>query len=270
MKCTHQSDKTLAKLSPRLKKYAELLATGLHSKLQAAIKAGFTPGTSDKTSYRWIGDTREDSFYPHLYDYYEKLNIKNLRKFEAKTESITRELGLIAFSDVSRFIDLPSETYEDKCILAKKVQTAHFIQEQYEAYRQDKVTHDQDKRRKKPIHAVAPSPEQIKLLTWFKFELAEKEQHDLMFWTGYSRGSIRLKNREEIPAELLPCIAEISETREGIRVKLHDKMKALDMLAKIMKLYDADKGDGEAVSKIQSVNIFVNGSKSTLLLDEPE
>ncbi len=270
MKVIKQSGKTLAQMSPRLKKYAELLATGLYHKTQCAVKAGYPVTTAEAKSYRWIADTRDDSFYPALYDYYHKLYQKNLRRFDANIDSITRELSLIAFSDITKYVDLPSESNEEKSILARKVQTAFHIVEAWKSYEKAKKFYDtkQDKRKREPEPPDLPTDAQIRLLNWFQDELDERQQNNLMFWVNYVRGSVRIKNREEIPEDLLPAIAEVHETRDGIRVKLYDKLGALDKLAKIRKLYDIEDKDNDNIAKIEHVSIYVNGTRSNLLSED--
>jgi hypothetical protein len=81
----------------------------------------------------------------------------------------------------------------------------------------------------------------------------------------FSPGStVKLKAYEDIPEELLPAIASIKETRDGIEIKLHNKLEALDRLARILKLYD-DPQVGDKPTTIETLNVIVNGTKSSLL-----
>lgn len=264
----------------KLVRYAEILATGLFSCAEAARRAGYKSSTADKCAYAWLGKTREDSEYPNLWDYYNKLRKENLREFDIEVDTIARELALIAFSDVTRFVDLPSKSYEEKARLAwameEAVNKVAFYPDEVVAYQRDLAQYNRDceiqdssnsKGRKRkliqPREPKEPTPTQVKLFDdWVAMN--EEERSDLMFWKHYRAGSVRLKNREEIPAALTPCVAEISETKDGIRVKLYDKIGALDKLARFKKMYEEEKPEGEGGHVVKEINIIVNGSKSTL------
>lgn len=79
-----------------------------------------------------------------------------------------------------------------------------------------------------------------------------------------SRESIRVRYREDIPKDLIPSIASIKETKDGIEVKLHSKMDALDKLARITKLFNQEPAD--EVPFGGEINIHVKGTKSPLML----
>lgn len=255
-------------------RFAEILAKGIYSVAEAARQAGYKQSVADGRAYQWLGKTREASEYPVLWDYYEKLRRENLREFDITAESIARELALIGFSDLTRFIDLPRKEYENKSILAQETEVAVWSVETYrerlEAYEQAIEKQAQQKRgRKAKLTRPKPPTEKDHRLHTMYAELSEEERRELMVWKNYRAGSIRLKNREEIPEALLPALAEISETKDGIRIKLHDKISALDKLAKWRKMYAADnEEDGGAGRIVTEINLTVNGTRSTLLQEE--
>jgi phage terminase small subunit len=51
-------------------------------------------------------------------------------------------------------------------------------------------------------------------------------------------GTLQVRNTAELPAEKRTAIAMIREGREGIEVKTHDKVKALELLGKHLGLFD--------------------------------
>lgn len=239
MKPKKVSEKTLAELPRKLIRYAELLATGTLSITQAALQAGYKHSVADKVAYQWLGKTREESQYPHLWDYYEKLRTDNLRLYGVTIDSVVNELRTIAFSDITAYIDLPSIEDQKREALIERIQHA-----------QNKV-----------FVGMADELEE---------ELVEKYPDDkldeLIAISRMRPGStIRLKSREEIPKELLPAIAEIHETREGIRVKLHNKLDALDKLARWLKMYQGEKDSQDEPIKSVEINLNVNGSRSRLM-----
>lgn len=52
---------------------------------------------------------------------------------------------------------------------------------------------------------------------------------------------------DELPPEKLPAIAGIKTTQTGVEVKLHDKVKALELIGKYLSLFDgaAEQGQSE-------------------------
>jgi len=230
----------------KLIRYAEILAKGIYSKAEAARQAGYSQSVAHKLAWRWIGDTRQESEMPVLFDYYEKLRKKNLREFDITAETISRELALIGFSDISKFTEMPSKDFYQKSLIAKNT---------------DKALKQLGKSSYEKL-----SLEDQKLVDHYN-SLSEDAKIELMIWKEYKAGSIRLKHADEIPASLMPCIAEICETREGLKIKLHDKIAALDKLAKWQRMYD-DRVEDLAKSTVKEINITVNGSKSTIKVDE--
>lgn len=262
-----QVDKPLDKLSIRLKKYAEILSEGTHSMMQAAILAGFSPTVGDRQAFKWIGRTEETSQYPALFHYYTELYKKNQRLFEATKQNVIKELALLAYSDITRFVDLPSKTYEDKQMRAQLIEQACNAVHVYGQWQKDIKTWQDRTSKKKgsaPDEPKRPTYKQMNIVEEFQL-MEDEERLNVMFWRDYRKGSITVKNREDIPKELLPQIAEIAHTRDGIRIKLHSKTDALDKLARILKMYDEDKSEGDKYTNIQNINLIVNGSKSNLL-----
>lgn len=82
--------------------------------------------------------------------------------------------------------------------------------------------------------------------------------------TGQTNNNLRVKFIEDIPKDLLPSIMSVKETKDGIEVKLHSKMDALDKLARITKLFNQEPVEEQPFGG--EINIHVNGSKSPLLL----
>lgn len=82
--------------------------------------------------------------------------------------------------------------------------------------------------------------------------------------TGQTNNNLRVKFIEDIPKDLIPSIMSMKETKDGIEVKLHSKMDALDKLARITKLFNQEPVEEQPFGG--EINIHVNGSKSPLLL----
>jgi len=195
---------TDAKKPKKSKRISKIELTWLGHVLEgvSAREAGRRAGLSAKMAKRsseWIKSTRERSKKPYLWDIWRTELDAQLRILDTKTENIIRELCLIAFSSIDRFVELPSRTPDE---------------------------------------------------------------------TGAIRETIRVKYIEDIPKELIPSIASIKETKDGIEVKLHSKMDALDKLARITKLFNNEPQDEEPFGG--EINIHVKGTKSPLLVSITE
>lgn len=62
-------------------------------------------------------------------------------------------------------------------------------------------------------------------------------------WTN---NVITLIPSNELPDEVKATIAEIKETKFGISIKQYDKLRALDLISKILGFYEDGKDKGEA------------------------
>lgn len=260
-----QSLKTLDELPKRLILFAELLASGTSISASAAARqVGFKNSTASAGAYRWIGKTREGSRYPHLYDYFEKLRVERLRLYEINEDSVAKELRLIAFSSIENYLDFPSLKVKNAI---EKIQLQreglHAELKNFEPKEwADLSEHDYNRAKARYIFPKEYHDTIKKILA------ADKQIKKLQDGPGYT---LRLKYKEDIPKELMPAIAEIRETREGIAVKLHSKLDGLDKLAKYLKMYsdERDRNNPATPVEVKEINIIVHGSKSDLLTVEP-
>lgn len=69
------------------------------SATQAAIAAGFTEQTANARSYLWIGENREDSLYPELWDYVQELRAPAIEKAE-KEAGITLDEVMKSLTEI--------------------------------------------------------------------------------------------------------------------------------------------------------------------------
>ena len=54
----------------------------------------------------------------------------------------------------------------------------------------------------------------------------------------FGGGTVTIKSSSELPKEVAAALAEISQTKDGLRVKLHSKIAALDALARHLGLFN--------------------------------
>jgi phage terminase small subunit len=59
-------------------------------------------------------------------------------------------------------------------------------------------------------------------------------------------GKVTLKPSDEIRNGLGACISEISQGKDGIRLKLHPKLKALELLGQYLGIFDGTAEDASA------------------------
>lgn len=72
-------------------------------------------------------------------------------------------------------------------------------------------------------------------------------------------GLLSVKPTKDIPAQKRPAIAGIKYTKDGIEIKLYDKVRALELLGKHLGIFDA-KGSG---TEVPENNIFEVIEQST-------
>jgi len=220
-----QRDDILQQLTKRELHWLELVLAG-ESCNAAGLKAGFSKGTS-AGSTAWIRAEREDSKKPHLWDIWRKALDKRLRILDVNTENILRELAIIGFSSIDKFIEFPTKADARSAEL-------------------------RDAQQRKSLDIATEEDEKV-------IEQASKESLPDEYRPG---GIIKLRYAEDIPKELIPAIAELHETKDGIRIKLHSKLDALDKLCRIKRLFE---GPSESPNIDKEINIIVQGSKSKLL-----
>lgn len=205
--------------------------------------AGFSESVCKTAEY--IGPSRERSQYPALWDYWQKLRRERLRLFEDDARAIRNELRIIAYSNITNYVAIPSEKdLERQALLDAQIRKVNGYQDAEDdaiLARADEIL----------AEAIVREPSQ----------LTKKVRDNLL-----PGSTVRIKCLEDIPEELLPAIASIAETRDGIRLKLWDKVAALDMLAKMSHQYD-DPNDDKKPTVIEKLNVIINGSKSDLLKD---
>ncbi len=205
----------------------------------AARLAGFSESICLGQVHSWIRETRDESRKPELFDYYQKRLNHSLRILDIDAKKILRELALIGFASIDRFIDFPSRQ-DARDEAAKDAETRQFM--------------------------GLATDEDLALIEQNKKDHADDE-NDSRSWKKYRPGSIiKLKAIEDIPAELFPVIESISETKEGIRIKLFNKLDALDKLARIMKMYPSDQDPSKDETLDMEISLVVKGSRSPLLL----
>lgn len=245
-----QNLKPLHDFTPRHFRLAEVLAEGSCAIGDAYVTAGFSRKTAESGGpggMPWIGKTRERSYYPALYDYFRRLRDEIVGIRIANAQSVIDEFRKIAFADITKIVQIPERrTLQRAAIYAAEA--------------------------RKSFGYSDPEDEEllaIKLEDQASDQAGEPETGlSVGDYMQYAPGvSVKLKCLEDIPEEMRGAIAEIAETRDGIRVKMFNKIDALDRLAKINGMYNAEK-DQKPIT-IKSLNIIVKGSRSNLL-NSPE
>lgn len=218
-------------LTKRDIKFVRLVLKGKQT-TPAAREAGFPESTSLVRSHEWITLTREESTKPHIWDYHRKLLRKELRIADVNPQTLVDELSIIAFSDISKFIEIPT-----RAEAIKQATTEGRIKQIF--------GHDENE-------SPAQTAEEI-----------EKVLQDYKAGEG-----IKLKFFEDVNPKLWPAVKSIENTRDGgIKFTLHSKLDAIEKLCKYLKMFAAGEGEGGEgdTINIQNINIVVKGSKSPLM-----
>ena len=87
----------------------ELLVDG--NAARAARAAGYAESTADKQAASWIGNNRESSKKPHLFDIYQQLLEARARECWVDAKSVLDELAHIGFADIGDYVE--SDEYGD-------------------------------------------------------------------------------------------------------------------------------------------------------------
>lgn len=224
---------TQKKISRRDLLFVENLLLG-KSAAQAARDAGYRASVANGKAGKWVGESPERSTKPHLWEYFQERRKIQLRLFDVTVDSIVNELKIISFATLDKFIHFPTKD-------------------------------DYKLEQKKADYEDALSRSALNIATPEDLVLIDEVTKENPF-KNYRPGSfVRLKAIEDIPKELIPAIAEIQETKDGIKVKLFSKLEAIEKLAKYLKMF-SDNGSQEAGSlNVQELNIIVNGTKSPLM-----
>jgi phage terminase small subunit len=69
---------------------------------------------------------------------------------------------------------------------------------------------------------------------------------DIRIFVEWGPDGLRLKPSDEIRNGLGACISEISQGKDGIRLKLHPKLKALELLGHYLGIFDGTAEDASA------------------------
>lgn len=89
---------------------------------------------------------------------------------------------------------------------------------------------------------------------------------DIMSWED---NTITLKSSDELPRHITAAIAEISETKHGLKIKFHNKIKALEALAKAMELFgNAFVDQNDVSNEIGRASVIARAAKQLEGLDE--
>jgi len=91
-----------------------------------------------------------------------------------------------------------------------------------------------------------------------KEELARIGFSNMDEFAEWSENGVKLKNSDTLPTDAKRCVQEVSEVRTKVgglyqttlKFKLHDKVKALDMLARHVGMYAEADGRAQAIGAI--------------------
>ena len=80
---------------------------------------------------------------------------------------------------------------------------------------------------------------------------------DLVAW---SESGVVLKDSGKLSPELTALVSEVSETKQGVKIKMYDKLEALDKMAKIVGAYNEPERQGDIhITKVTVVLAAIDG-----------
>lgn len=208
--------------------------------VNAARKAGYTEAQATRRANYWIKSTREESEKPHLWDIYRRELDRQLRINDLDAQKIIREIAQVAFASIDMFMDLPSmqDAIDEQ---ARDAETRAFMG----------IANEED------LALIAENN-----------RIHEHEPRVQRAWRKYRAGNmVKFKAIENIPREAMVAIQSIKETKDGIEVKLHPKMDALDKLCRILQILPKE-GDEQTETIDREINIIVKDSRRALELPQ--
>lgn len=78
-------------------------------------------------------------------------------------------------------------------------------------------------------------------------------------------GALEITDTDRLPKEAAAAIASVEKTSTGLRVKLYDKLKALELLGKCMGLFDGAAQPAEDTGLLQAI---INSTKEDLFVND--
>lgn len=89
--------------------------------------------------------------------------------------------------------------------------------------------------------------------------------------TDYLRlenGTLTIRDSEELSRRHRSAIASVEKTSTGVKVKLYDKLKALELLGKAMGLFDGAAAEQEENNLLEAILLATQKEVDTLDLPE--
>lgn len=80
-------------------------------------------------------------------------------------------------------------------------------------------------------------------------ELAAIGLADIIDYVEYTGSDVEIKRTVDIPKQKRKAISSIKQTKDGVEIKLNDKMKALQLLGEHLGIFNAQSDDGEGQLK---------------------
>ncbi len=82
-------------------------------------------------------------------------------------------------------------------------------------------------------------------------------------YMAISGGSLELRDWSELSPEQLAAVASVEKTSTGLRLKFYDKMKALELLGKLLGLFDGGLPRREENNLLEAILAASSGEVET-------
>lgn len=66
-------------------------------------------------------------------------------------------------------------------------------------------------------------------------------------------GSVVIRDTSEVDREKLPAVAGYKESKYGLEVKLHDKIRALELIGRHIGMFSGKDSDGDALDRLDAI-----------------
>lgn len=89
-------------------------------------------------------------------------------------------------------------------------------------------------------------------------ELVQEEDNpdggDVLVVRNIVTNHVQLVSSDDLDADTAACVAEVSQTKDGVKLKFHSKLDALDKLARHLGMF---KDKVEHSGSVESVNVYI-------------
>ncbi|NTU49348.1 MAG: terminase small subunit [Desulfobulbaceae bacterium] len=220
------------KMNARQKRFCEEYIVDLNGK-QASIRAGYSAKTAEVTGSQLLRN-------PKVSAYITALQLKRSNRVEITADEVLEQLWNIATAD-------PRELTENRRGACRYCYGDNF-RYQMTPSEMEEAIRVHDEREERRLEGKKGKPKPFDTLGGYGFDPHKEPNPECpeCFGDGIPRPFVA--DTRKISKKATSLLAAVKETKDGIEIKKHDKMKALELIGKHLGMFPA-AGKFELVGK---------------------